>query len=392
MKDLGSFRNRIAQRLDSFIEELRELVEMESPSHDKPSLDKVADHLQEIWSVAGLDVERMANSNGGDHLLIRWANTDHSADAKPWLVVGHFDTVWPHGTLANMPFRRNGTDLYGPGTYDMKASLAMSLSVVRLMNEMEMAPSRPVHFLWTSDEEIGSPTSRSLIEDQARKAFAALVLEAPLAGGPLKTARKGVGAYRLEITGRSAHAGVEPEKGRSAIVELAHQILAIRNQARPELGTTLNVGRIGGGTANNVVAESAWADVDARVATLAEAAALDERLKQLKPVTPDVSLKLTGGSNRPPMERTPGTVVLYEEACRISESLGVELSDGSTGGGSDGNFTSAVGCPTLDGLGLEGAGAHAPHEHVDLTSFPFRASLLAGLLGSRPEFGAIERR
>lgn len=390
MSDLREFRRRAEGLVDQFAEMLRPLVEAESPSRDKARLDRLADHLVAIWTAAGLQAERVLNPLGGDHLVIRWLPSDFPAETKPWLVVGHFDTVWPVGTSAKMPFVRDAEKLSGPGTYDMKASLALALEVVVLMTEMGLKPSRPVTFLWTSDEEIGSPTSRGLIEEHARQSFASLVLEAPLAGGALKTARKGVGAYRLEVTGRSAHAGVEPEKGRSAIVELAHQVLAIRDQARPEFGTTLNVGRIGGGTANNVVAESAWADVDVRVAVMDEAAGIDQRLKSLRPVTPDVSLSVTGGLNRLPMERTTGTAALFAEASRIAEAIGEKVTEGSTGGGSDGNFTSAVGCPTLDGLGLEGAGAHAPHEHVDLTSFPFRATLLAGLLMSRPEFGAIE--
>lgn len=387
MNSLERLHSALSGRLDRFVTALKTLVEMESPSRDKPALDRVADHLAREWSSAGLTVTRIANDRGGDHLKIDWALPNDSV-AKTWLVLGHFDTVWAHGTLEKMPFRRDGNQLFGPGTYDMKASLAMALEVVKAMNELGLQPSRPVRFLWTSDEEIGSPTSRELIESNARESFAALVPEAPLAGGALKTARKGVGAYRLEVSGRAAHAGVEPEKGRSAIVELAHQILALGEQARPELGTTLNVGKIGGGSANNVVPEHAWAEIDARVAILAEAEALDARLKSLRPQTPDTNFVLSGGLNRPPMERTEGTCRLFETARAIAASFGYDLKEGATGGGSDGNFTSAAGCPTLDGLGLEGAGAHAPHEHVDLTSWPFRATLLAGLLMSTPDLGA----
>ncbi len=387
MIDLRQFQEHLDSRLETFVDTLRVLVEMESPSHDKAALDRVADHLAGAWSATGLSVTRIANARGGDHLQVDWGFTGQAA-SKPWLVLGHFDTVWPTGTLASMPFRRDDDLLYGPGTYDMKASLAMAIIVVESMKELGLRPSRPVRFLWTSDEEIGSPKSRELIEANARASFAALVPEPPLAGGALKTARKGVGAYRLEVMGLAAHAGVEPEKGRSAIVELAHQILAIGEQARPELGTTLNVGKIGGGSANNVVPESAWAEIDARVSTLIEAEAVNRRLMSLLAITPETSLKWSGGLNRPPMERTGATVKLFEIASRIAESLGVKLREGSTGGGSDGNFAAAAGCPTLDGLGLEGAGAHAPHEHVDLTSFPFRATLLAGLLMSDSDLGA----
>lgn len=387
--DLNRLHEAFRNRLETFVEHLRTLAGMESPSRDKPALDGVADHLIREWSATGLNVTRLRNGRGGDHVQVDWPPPDQQAE-RPWLVLGHFDTVWPMGTLETMPLRRDGDRLFGPGTYDMKASLVMALEIVRTMIELELRPSRPVRFLWTSDEEIGSPESREAIEHAARESFAALVPEAPLAGGALKTARKGVGAYRLDVTGRSAHAGVEPEKGRSAIAELAHQILAVGAQARPELGTTLNVGKVGGGTANNVVPAHAWAEIDARVATMPEATALDTRLKALRPVTPDTSLTWSGGLNRPPMERTEGTAKLFEAAKSIAATLGVELTEGATGGGSDGNFASAAGCPTLDGLGLEGAGAHAPHEHVDLATWPFRATLLAGLLMSRPDLG--ERR
>jgi glutamate carboxypeptidase len=310
---------------------------------------------------------------------------------KPWLVVGHFDTVWPVGALLEMPFRKESHLLYGPGTYDMKADLVMAWLTVAEMQKRAITPSRPVVFLWTSDEETGSHSSRELIERQAKLAYAALVLEPPMAGGALKTARKGVGSYRVEARGRSAHAGVEPEKGRSAILEMAHQVIQIQSMAAPELGTKINVGQIGGGSANNVVPERAWAEVDVRVATLEEALRIDCNMQALTPVTPDVSLIISGGLNRPPMVRTRATEVLFMEARRIADRLGQSLMEGATGGGSDGNFTSAVGCPTLDGLGLEGTGAHAPHEQIDLRSLPIRATLLAGLLCSELDINHEER-
>ena len=360
------------------------IVEMESPSGDVARLGAVAQTIAADWqTLDDISILMEINEEAGPHLIIQWSPVGFDTTLAPWLVVGHFDTVWPVGTLGRMPFQQQGDKLYGPGTYDMKADLMLAWFTVRQMQVMQMQPSRPVRFLFTCDEEVGSRTSRDLIETEARNAHAALVLEPPLANGALKTARKGVGSYRIDVTGRSAHAGVEPEKGRNAIVELAHQILKLQQLARPGLGTTLNVGQVGGGSANNVVPEQAWAEVDARVSLMDEAARLDQEMQaELQPATPDTSVKITGGLNRPPMVRTPGTIALFETARRIALSLGVTIHEGGTGGGSDGNFTSAVGCPTLDGLGLEGAGAHAPHEHIDLASLPFRAALLAGLLTS----------
>lgn len=387
MSHLLEFQTAIAAREAEFVSMLETVVKMESPSGDVLALNSVANQLADYWKLLpDISVEIINAPEAGSHLLMQWSAPGDNSQLEPWLVVGHFDTVWPVGTLAVMPFQRDGQKLFGPGTYDMKADLVLAWLTVSQMQRLQLSPSRPVRFLFTCDEEVGSRASRELIESQAKSAFAALVLEPPLAHGALKTARKGVGSYRVEVTGRSAHAGVEPEKGRNAIVELAHQILKIHSLARPELGTTLNVGQTGGGTANNVVPEKAWAEVDARVSIMSEAARLDAEIQsELKPVTADTTVTISGGLNRPPMVRTEATAHLFEIARGIAAALGVRLEEGSTGGGSDGNFTSAVGCPTLDGLGLEGAGAHAPHEHIDLTSLPFRAALLAGLLSAREE-------
>lgn len=391
MWDAGEFQSAISTQQDLYLERLRRLVEMESPSGDKVRVDRIGKVISDDWSELGLIVEMQSQMESGNQIKIRWDPAAVDPGLKPWLVVGHFDTVWPVGALLEMPFRKESHLLYGPGTYDMKADLVMAWLTVAEMQKRAIKPSRPVVFLWTSDEETGSHSSRELIERQAKSAHAALVLEPPMAGGALKTARKGVGSYRVETRGRSAHAGVEPEKGRSAILELAHQVIQIQSMAAPELGTTINVGQIGGGSANNVVPERAWAEVDARVATLEEALRIDSEMQALKPVTPDVLLIISGGLNRPPMVRTRATEVLFMEARRIADRLGRSLMEGATGGGSDGNFTSAVGCPTLDGLGLEGAGAHAPHEQIDLRSLPFRATLLAGLLCSELDINHEER-
>ena len=356
------------------------LVRHESPSRDKPALDALARTLAKRLEAIGGRVEVVANPDGGDHLIARFDGGYGGVEERPTLVLGHFDTVWPVGTLAGMPFRVEGDRAFGPGAYDMKASLVLVEFALRALREAELTPARPVEVLLTSDEEIGSPTSRALIEDRARAASHVLVVEPPLANGYLKTARKGVGAYRVDFDGRAAHAGVEPEKGVSAIDELARATLALHALTDLGAGVSVNVGVITGGSTSNVVAASASARVDVRAVTAAQAEALDAAIRALRPHHPDARLTITGGFNRPPMERSPAGAALFERARRIGQPLGLDLGEGSTGGGSDGNFTAALGVPTLDGLGVHGAGAHAAHEQIDLTSFPERAALLAGLL------------
>lgn len=369
-------RSFVADRLEEYLDELRGLVEHESPSGDKARLDALAGVIAGRWQGLGGEVDRLANATG-DHLVGRFFG---SIREKPALVVGHFDTVWPVGTLARLPFRRDGGRLYGPGVYDMKASLILVAAVLEAFAALGVKPRRPITALFTSDEEVGSKTSRALIEDLARESVHALILEPPLADGSLKTARKGVGRFHLTIEGKAAHAGVAPEQGASAIVELAHQILKIQTFNDRPSGTTVNVGLVQGGTTPNVVPARASAEVDARAATLAGAAALEEAMAGLSAVTPGTRVAVSGGFNRPPMERGPGVVALFEQARRLGAGLGLALSEGSTGGGSDGNFTAAVGTPTLDGLGALGAGAHADHEHILIDTISPRAALLAMLL------------
>jgi glutamate carboxypeptidase len=354
---------------------LRELVSFESPSRDKEALDRLGARIAELLRSAGGAVEIVANDRGGDHVLARFPGPD---ERRPALVLGHFDTVWPLGTLEKMPFRVEGGRAYGPGSYDMKAGLAIFLRCME--RSLCVSAPRPIWALFTSDEEIGSPTSRGLIESVARHCAYVLVLEPPLADGSLKTARKGVGRFRLAVEGKAAHAGVAPQDGRSAIVELAHQVLRVQNLQDVEAGTTLNVGVIQGGTTTNVVPAEASADIDVRATTLAEADRVARALRSLEPATPDTRLAVSGGFNRPPMERSPAIAALFAQAARIARSIGQELTEGSTGGGSDGNFTAALGVPTLDGLGVRGGGAHADDEHILIDSLPERAALLAALL------------
>jgi glutamate carboxypeptidase len=365
---------------DVMIDRLSELVRLESPSRDKPALDELAALLAGWLSEVGATVEIVANPHGGDHLIGRFAGP---AETPPALVLGHFDTVWPRGTLERMPFRLDGHGrAHGPGIFDMKASLIIFLTVMWHIKENSRRAPRPIWVIFTSDEEIGSPTSRGLIEKLASNCEYVLVLEPALADGGLKTSRKGVGKFHLAVEGKAAHAGVAPQNGRSAIVELAHQILNLQALQNLDAGTTLNVGVIHGGTTTNVVPAHASAEIDVRVASAAEEARIESALRSLYPVQPENRLTLSGSFNRPPMERTSASAMLFEKACRLARAggLGFELTEGHSGGGSDGNFTSALGIPTLDGLGPRGAGAHADDEHILIESLPERATLLHLLL------------
>lgn len=369
-----------ARRRDELLALAAALVALESPSGDKPRCDALAADLETTLAPLGR-VERFANPDGGDHLRLSVPAPQTSPPARPALLLCHYDTVWPAGTLAARPFRVDGDRAFGPGLYDMKASIAMAIVALRALGPLGLAPARPVTLLITSDEEIGSSTSRALIEATARDCAYALVLEPPVEpDGALKTARKGVGMFTVELTGRAAHAGVEPEKGASAITELAYQVLAVTALADPARGTTVNVGVVSGGSGRNVVPASARMEVDARAWTLAEAARVEQAFASLAPVTPGVSLTVYGGFNRPPMERTPASIALFERARALGAELGLALTEGATGGGSDGNFTAAIGVPTLDGLGVPGQGAHAEHEQISVAGLIQRSALLTRLI------------
>ncbi len=363
------------------LESLRDLVEHESPSANADSLRSLALKIVDRFQAIGGQVERVsADGEGVDHVLARF-DLGASPAKKPALVIGHFDTVWPLGTLAKMPFRVEGDRAYGPGTFDMKSGLVMLEFAIRAIRDLGLTTPRPLQVLLSTDEEVGSKTSRQAIERQAAEAAYVLVPEPPLPNGGLKTARKGVGRFAFEIEGRSAHAGIEPEKGISAVVELAHQILRINSLCDPEYGTTLTVGVVQGGSAVNVVPATARAEIDVRATTAEEAKRVERDLLATHAAQVGAKVVVKGGFNRPPMERTPAIADLFQRAAQIArESLDMELLEGSTGGGSDGNFTAALGVPTLDGLGCPGAGAHASNEHILIESFPDRAALIAALL------------
>ena len=377
----AAVRAHLEPRRGEMVDLLGRLVQIESPSDDREGLDRFAATLEELFAETGA-IERHppADPARGRHLRLRVAGSD--TQARHAVALCHYDTVWPRGTLARIAFSVDEQGVArGPGCFDMKAGIVVLFHALAGLRACGSTPRRPLQVLFTSDEEIGSPTSRALIEEVARNAALALVLESPLPGGTLKTARKGTGDYRLRISGRAAHAGVEPHKGINAIQELAHQVLALHALNDYVIGTTINVGVVRGGTRPNVVPAEAEALVDVRVATLAEADRVDAALHGLKPHLPGAELVVEGGLNRPPMERSPEMGRLFERARRIAAEMGVlDLQEGSTGGGSDGNFTAALGVPTLDGLGAEGEGAHAAHEHVLTDSLPRRAALVAGLL------------
>ena len=361
----------------STVETVETLVRLESPSTDKAAVYRCGAALAVMLAAAGADVQRVVQGERGDHLLARIPG-----DGDPVMLLGHFDTVWPLGTLERMPLRRDGDRLHGPGTFDMKAGIAIALAAMRALRELQVAHF-PIHMLWTTDEEIGSGTSRPAIEREARACQAVFVLEPALPGGALKTARKGCGEFEMVVHGVAAHAGLDPGKGASAIHELASLIGAIERLQDLPSGISVNVGVISGGSRPNVVAEEARAIIDARAPTRQAAETIESALRNLQPGRAGTRLTISGGFERPPMERTPASRELFARARAVASSLGRELGEGSAGGGSDGNFTAALGVPTLDGLGAVGDGAHAAHEHVELSSLAWRAALLAGLLTGR---------
>ena len=368
------------QHQPEMLKTLQCLVEMESPSFDKAAVDKVGEYLAREFEHHGSRVTVHRQADYGDHLQIEFPGPPGQ---KPVMLLGHFDTVWSLGTLPNMPFRIADGRVHGPGVLDMKAGLVMMMYAMRALRELEINNHRPVTIFLDTDEEVGSASSRPITEAIAKQCEAVLVLE-PAQGpqGCLKTARKGVGNYTIRVHGRASHAGVDFEKGHSAIVELSRQILEITKFTDLNRGITVNPGVVQGGTRTNVVAAEASVEVDIRIARSADAGELEQRFAGLRPFDPDCRLEVSGGLNRPPMERTSGTVRLWEAAHALARTIGMDLRESATGGGSDGNFTSALGIPTLDGLGAVGEGAHAANESIVLEHLPRRIALLAGLIAT----------
>jgi len=374
---LAAFLREHSQEMTQALEEL---VVHESPSRDKQRLDTLARLLQQRYAMLGAEATVSEDGLYGDHLNFLFTALGSVSRKPPALVVGHFDTVWPAGTVAARPFRTHEGKAWGPGVFDMKAGIVITEFALRAIRESgERLPRAVVVFL-ASDEELGSPSSRRPLALHCKKSEYALVLEPPLPDGTLKTARKGSGRFTLKVAGRASHAGIEPEKGVSAVKELAHQILRLEELNDTAKGTTVNVGLIRGGSGPNVVPAHAEAEVNFRAWTAAEMDRLREIVQNLTAVAPAARLAVEEGPYRPPMERTAQSKALFDRARRIAGDLNMKLREGSSGGGSDGNLCSALGVPTLDGLGALGDGAHAEDEHVVLESLRDRALLLAALL------------
>ena len=372
-----------AGRREEVLALVRALVEEESPSGDEAGSRAVVDLLaRELESVGAVtSVERIPVEGFGEHLRVR-AFGGRDDGGRTTLVLGHTDTVHARGTIRERPWREEGGRLHGPGVFDMKAGCALAVEALRACERLSLAPPRPVVLLLTCDEEVGSATGRALVEEEARRADAVLVLEPPAPGGRVKTARKGTGGYTLEVEGRAAHAGLDPEKGVSAVLEIARQIERLHALADPARGTTVTVGVVQGGTRSNVVPAHARAEVDLRFSTAEEARRVERAIRELRPFDERARLTVRGEINRPPLERSEGVARLYEHARRVAAALDLELGEASVGGASDGNFAAAVGAPVLDGLGVGGDGAHAAHEHIEAADLVPRAALIAALVAS----------
>lgn len=360
---------------------LGRFVRAESPSYEKAAVDRFGRLVAAAWRKRRARVEFLRQRERGDHLRIAlWRGRGRPLGQI--LVLGHLDTVYDLGTLARMPFRISHGRALGPGAFDMKSGLVIALFAADALARRRIRPRKRVVFLWTSDEEIGSKTSRAWIEREARRSDAVLVLE-PSTGldGRLKTARKGVGEIELSVTGRAAHSGINPEDGVNAVHELALQIARIAGFNDPRRGIGVNADVVEGGTRSNVIAPSARALVDVRVKRAADMRRLEARFRRLRPILPGARLQVRGGFSRPPLERA-SSAALFRKAQALASRMGLKLQESFSGGGSDGNFTAALGVPTLDGLGGVGEGAHSPRECVLLGKLPERAALLASLLAT----------
>jgi glutamate carboxypeptidase len=364
-------------RQDALIETIRELVEIESPSDDKPAADRMGAFLAERFAARGGRAQVHRAEKFGNNIQIDFPGREA---VRPVLLLGHFDTVYPLGALTAMPYHLADGRLYGPGVLDMKAGIALMLAAIAALQAWHGDLPRPVTVFLVSDEEVGSYSSREITMNLARASAGVLVLEPAGPRAAVKTARKGVGEYKLTVKGVASHAGLDPGQGHSAIVELARQITAISKLNDLKRGTSVNPGVLRGGTRTNVVAAEATVEIDVRIKEARQAASLDRKLRSLKPVDKKCKLILEGGINRLPMERTSGVVSLYRKAQSVARQIGWNLPEAAVGGGSDGNFTAGIGVPTLDGMGAVGDGAHALHEHIVVSDLPRRALLLAGMI------------
>lgn len=377
MNNLLDFFQGTQERI---IRRIQQLVEIESPSRDEAGSRMVAVWLENEARKISADfkIERIAVEGFGEHLIIR--TFDSAAAKKPALLLGHTDTVHPRGTREINPTRIEDGRLYGCGSFDMKANVVLMLEVLRAFTELNLAPPRPVTILLSCDEEIGSYSGREIVEREAAGAEFCLVCEPSAPAGRVKTGRKGTGMFRLKTHGIPAHAGLEPEKGASAILEIAHQIQKLHKLNKPEKGTTVNVCTIAGGTTSNVIPSEAECEIDVRFTSMKEAERIRAAIKSLSPLDERVRIAIEGEINRPPMERSQAVVKLYEKAQKIAAEFDYELGETQVGGASDGNFVAALGVPVLDGLGVSGAGAHTLDEFIYVEDIPRRAALIAKIL------------
>jgi glutamate carboxypeptidase len=367
----------LTNREREMVEQVRELVVRESPTHNKPACDALCNYLARQFEAVGGRVKVHRRPAAGNHLQVEFPGP---RGRRPVLLLGHYDTVYDLGTLAIMPWREYKGRLFGPGVFDMKSGIAQIMFALGALKAVKGGLSRPVKVWLVSDEEEGSDSSRSMTEKLASQCEAVFVCEPAGPGGALKTARKGVGGFLIRVTGQASHSGLDFEKGQNAILEVSHQIQAVSRLTDLKRGITLNVGVIRGGTRTNVVAAEAIAEVDLRIARKSDGPVMERKVKSLRPVNRKCTLQIEGGVNRPPMERTKRVAALFQMAQKVALDLGFSLNEIAVGGGSDGNFTGGLGIPTLDGLGAVGDGAHAQHESVVAADLPRRAALLAGLI------------
>jgi len=365
------------KRQENLLSSIREIVEIESPSHNVEAIRSVVVWIESQIAQISLDlkVEKIEAEGFGEHLIIR----AFPSDEKGILILGHTDTVHPIGTKEKNPTRIEGDKFFGCGIFDMKANIVVVLEVLRYFAETGQKSSRPITFLLSCDEEVGSKTGRPIVEQEAQNTEYCLVLE-PSFDGKVKTGRKGTGMFTLRAHGIPSHAGLEPEKGASAILELSRQIGKIHTLNNAANGTTVNACTITGGTTSNVIPEWAETEIDVRFTSIKEAERIASEFMALQSVDSRVSLELLGGINRPPMERTEAVVALYEKARELAASFNYEVGETQVGGASDGNFVAAVGVPVLDGLGIAGAGAHTSHEHILVNDIAKRATLISLIL------------
>lgn len=373
-------------RQGAILKTIYEIVAIESPSSNKAAVDRCAKKVAAEWRKRGARVSILQQAQLGNIVRVEvegGVGAGGRREGGQVLVVGHLDTVYPMGTLAKMPFKVHRGRAWGPGIFDMKGGTVLALFALEILRAAGLKPRRKVVLLWTGDEEIGSPSSRGIIEKEAAKSVAAMVLEPPFGvDGHAKTRRKGIGDLRIRVHGRAAHAGVNPQDGINAAHELALQVARLMKMNDPRRGITVQANVISSGTAANVVPDFAQAEVDVRFARAVDGPGLEKKLLHLKPFLRGARLELRGGINRPPLERTPELEGLFLHARELARGIGFSLGEASTGGGSDGNLTAAMGVPTLDGIGAVGDGAHTSHEHIIIREIPRRVAFIAGLLAT----------